>query len=222
MSSSTIQLDEPILEYVRDVSVREPEVLRDLRAETSALEASNMQISPEQGQFMTLLAEITGAERAIEIGTFTGYSAIAVARALPEGGELVACDVDEDWTAIARRYWERAGLEDRIRLELRPALETIDRLLGAGEEGTFDFAFIDADKENYGSYYEKSLELLRPGGVVAIDNTLWGGSVADPEDDRASTAAIRAVNAKVGDDERVTQSLVPIGDGLTVARKRES
>lgn len=221
MSSSTIQLEEPVLEYLREVSLREPELLGDLRDETAELEASNMQISPEQGQLMTLLVELTGVERAIEIGTFTGYSAIAVARALPEEGELVACDVSEEWTAIARDYWQRAGLEDRIRLELRPALETIDSLLEAGEAGTFDFAFVDADKENYLQYYEKCLELLSPGGVLTVDNTLWGGSVADPDDDRETTNAIRRLNARIGEDERVTQSLVPIGDGLTVARKRE-
>jgi len=222
MSSSTIQLDEPVLNYLREVSVRESDVLRDLREETAGLEESNMQISPEQGQLMTLLVELIGVERAIEVGTFTGYSAICVARALTDEGELVACDVSDEWTSIARRYWERAGVEERIRLELRPALETIDTMLGAGEAGTFDFAFIDADKERYPTYYEKCLELVGPGGVVAVDNTLWSGSVADPDDDRETTTAIRSVNARIGEDERVTQSLIPIGDGLTIARKRNA
>ena len=220
MSRSTITVDDRLLDYIREVSLRESEVKRELREETGELEMSNMQISPEQGQLMRLLAGLVGTNKAIEIGTFTGYSALCVAEAIPESGRLVACDVSEEWTAIARRYWERAGLDDRIELNLRPALETIEALLDEGEAGTFDFAFIDADKSNYDSYYEGCLELVRPGGVVTVDNTLWSGSVADPDDESESTEAIRALNAKIADDERVEISLVPIGDGLTIARKR--
>lgn len=220
MTRGTIEVDDELLDYIREVSVRESELKRQLRSETSELEMAQMQIGPEQGQFMTLLAEIVGADRAIEIGTFTGYSAICVAEALPSDGELIACDVDEEWTAIAREFWERAGLDSVIDLRLRPALETLDELLESGEAGAFDFAFIDADKENYSAYYERCLELVRPGGVITLDNTLWSGRVADPEETSDSTEAIRAVNEKIGRDERVTQSIVPIGDGVTVARKR--
>ena len=220
MSRSTIQVDDELLDYIREVSLRESDLKRELRAETADLEAANMQISPEQGQLMTLLARILGTNKAIEIGTFTGYSAICVAEAMPEEGQLIACDVDEEWTSIAREYWERAGLDDRIELHLRPALETIEGLKEEGEAATFDFAFIDADKENYDAYYEGCLDLLRPGGLVGIDNVLWSGRVADPDEQEESTQAIRALNDKIGDDERVDVSLVPIGDGLTLARKR--
>ncbi len=220
MSRSTLNVDDRLMDYIREVGVRESPVLEELRKETGEMEAANMQISAEQGQLMRLLAKLTGVERAIEIGTFTGYSAICVAEAMPEDGQLIACDVDEDWTSVAREYWERAGVEDRIDLHLRPAVETIDELLESGEAGTFDFAFIDADKENYDAYYEGCLELLRDGGLIGIDNTLWSGRVADPDEQGESTRAIRAVNDKIADDERVDVSLVPIGDGLTLARKR--
>jgi caffeoyl-CoA O-methyltransferase len=222
MSRSTLDVDDRLMDYIREVGVRESPVLEDLRETTGEMEAANMQISAEQGQLMRLLAKLMGVERAIEIGTFTGYSAICVAEAMPEDGQLVACDVDEDWTSVAREYWERAGVEDRVDLHLRPAVETIDTLLEAGEAGTFDFAFIDADKENYDAYYEGCLELLRGGGLIGIDNTLWSGRVADPDEQGESTRAIRAVNDKIADDERVDVSLVPIGDGLTLARKRGS
>ncbi len=219
MSRSTLTVDDRLTDYLREVGVRESPLLEQLREETAELEAAAMQISPEQGQLMRVLAQLTGAERAIEIGTFTGYSAICVAEAMPEDGELIACDVDEEWTATAREYWERAGLEERIELRLKPALETIDELLEAGEAGTFDFAFIDADKENYDGYYEGCLQLLREGGLLGIDNTLWSGRVADPDEQGESTQAIRALNAKIADDARVEPSLVPIGDGLTLAVK---
>jgi len=194
--------------------------LVELREETAQLPGAGMQISPEQGQLMRLLVELLGARRTLEIGVYTGYSSLCVAQALPEDGQLIACDVNAEYTAIARRYWQRAGLEQRIRLELGPALGTLDRLLAAGESGSFDFAFIDADKENYRAYYERSLQLLRRGGLIAIDNVLWGGSVADPGDQKSSTLAIRALNAQLAEDSRVSVSLVPIGDGLFLARKR--
>lgn len=169
---------------------------------------------------MRLLVELLGARRALEIGVFTGYSALSVALALPADGELVACDVSEEYTQVARRYWERAAVASRIRLELRPALQTLDQLLAEGAAESFDFAFIDADKENYAGYYERSLQLLRRGGLLAVDNVLWGGSVADPENQKSSTLAIRALNERLRADERVSISLVPIGDGLFLARKR--
>ena len=179
-----------------------------------------MQIGPEQGQFMTLLVELIGARNALEVGTFTGYSALAVALGLPDDGCLVACDVSEEWTAIGRRYWEEAGVAHKIDLRLAPALETLDGLLAEGRAGTFDFAFIDAEKEAYDVYYERALELIRSGGLVALDNTLWEGKVVDPGVADVDTEAIRAINAKLVGDERVTLSLLPVGDGLTLARKR--
>jgi predicted O-methyltransferase YrrM len=220
MSVRTLGLDPKLYDYLLAVSVREPAVLAALREETSKLPGAGMQISPEQGQFMRLLVELLGAQRTLEVGVFTGYSSLCVALALPADGELVACDVSAEYTAIARRYWQQAGVEGRIRLELRPALETLDRLVASGAGGSFDFAFIDADKDNYLAYYERALTLLRRGGLIAIDNVLWGGSVADPEDQKPSTLAIRALNARLRDDERVSASLVPIGDGLFLARKR--
>lgn len=220
MSTRTVSLDERLYDYLLAVSVREPQVLAELREETAKLSNAGMQISPEQGQFMRLLAELIGARRALEIGVFTGYSSLCVAQALPADGELVACDINEEYTAVARRYWQRAGLEQRIRLELGPALDTLDRRIAAGESGSFDFAFIDADKENYQAYYERCLRLLRQGGLIAIDNVLWGGSVADPEDQKSTTRAIRALNSLLAEDPRVSVSLVPIGDGLFLARKR--
>ena len=220
MSVRTLGLDPKLYDYLLAVSVREPPVLSALREETAQLPNAGMQISREQGQFMRLLIELLGAQRALEVGVFTGYSSLCVAQALPEDGELVACDVSAEYTAIARRYWQQAGVEGRIRLELGPALDTLDRLISAGAEGSFDFAFIDADKPNYLGYYERALTLLRRGGLIAIDNVLWGGSVADPQDQQPSTLAIRALNARLADDPRVSTSLVPIGDGLFLARKR--
>ena len=194
--------------------------MRRLREETASMEQANMQIGPEQGQFMTLLLELIGARSALEVGTFTGYSTLAMAVALPENGTLVACDVSEEWTAIGRRYWEEAGVAHKIELRLAPALETLDALLAEGNAETFDFAFIDADKEGYDAYYERALELVRLGGLIALDNTLWEGKVADPAVTDVDTEAIRAINAKLALDERVTLSLIPVGDGLTLARKR--
>ncbi len=220
MSARTLNLSPVLYDYLVAVSVREPPVLAELRAETAAMPSAGMQISPEQGQFMRLLVELIGARRALEIGVFTGYSSTCVALGLPEDGEIVACDVSAEYTSVARRYWQRAGVESRISLRLGPAVATLDALLAAGQAGSFDFAFIDADKENYGAYYERSLQLLRRGGLLAIDNVLWGGSVANPDDNKPSTAAIRALNLTLKSDERVSVSLVPIGDGLFLARKR--
>lgn len=220
MSTRSLGLEPRLYDYLLAVSLREPPVLAELRAETAQLPSAGMQISPEQGQFMRLLVELIGARRTLEIGVFTGYSSTCVALALPEDGKLVACDVSEEYTSIARRYWRRAGVDGRIALELRPALETLDRLLATGQAGAFDFAFIDADKENYAAYYERCVQLLRRGGLMAIDNVLWDGSVANPDDQRSSTQAIRALNERLRADERVSVSLVPIGDGLFLARRR--
>ena len=221
MSKRTISVDDALYDYILGISLRESDVLARLRAETKALPDAGMQISPEQGQFMTLLARLIGAGRAIEIGTFTGYSAICVASALPPSGTLVACDMSEEWTAIARRYWAEAGVADRIDLRLAPALDTLDALIAEGGAGSYDLAFIDADKTGYAEYYERVLTLLRPGGLICVDNVLWGGSVIDPEKQSDDTKAIRAFNQKLHADDRVDLSLVPIGDGLTLARKRE-
>lgn len=220
MSSQTINLDSQLYDYLLSASVREPEILWRLRQETASHPSARMQISPEQGQFMRLLVQLLGAKKTLELGVFTGYSSLSVALALPADGNIVACDVSEEFTAIARRYWQQAGVADKIDLRLAPGLETLDALLADGQAGTFDFAFIDADKENYDGYYERSLQLLRPGGLIAIDNVLWSGRVANPQVQDESTQAIRALNKKLHDDERVTLSLVPIGDGLTLALKR--
>ncbi|MCA9594013.1 MAG: class I SAM-dependent methyltransferase [Myxococcales bacterium] len=220
MSTRTLAMSDRIHEYLLSVTLRESEPMRRLRDETAKLPNSRMQISPEQGQLMALLVELLGARQAIEVGVFTGYSALSVALALPSDGRLIACDVNEEWTAIARRYWEEAGVAAKIELRLAPALQTLDALIAEGKAGQFDFCFIDADKGNYDAYYERCLTLLRPGGLLAIDNALWGGDVADPSNQEQSTKVIRALNAKVGADARVSSSLVPIGDGLHLARKR--
>ncbi len=220
MLRKTLGLDDQLYHYLLSTSLREPEILRQLRYETDYHPRAGMQIAPEQGQFMALLVQLIGARKTLEVGVFTGYSSLCVALALPPDGKIVACDVSEEYTAIARRYWQKAGMADKIDLRLAPAIETLDQLLAAGQAGTFDFAFIDADKENYSGYYERSLQLVRPGGLVAIDNVLWSGRVADPQDQEESTRAIRAFNAKLHHDERVTLSLVSISDGLTLALKR--
>ena len=222
MSNKTFTLPDALYDYVLSVSLREEPVLRRLRKETATDSMSVMQIAPEQGQFMALLVQLMGARKALEIGVYTGYSALCVASALPADGRLVACDISEPWTAVAQRYWREADVIGKIDLRLAPALETLDQLIQAGETGTFDFAFIDADKENYLAYYERVLELLRPGGLIAIDNTLWSGSVIDPSCQDANTRAIRAFNKALHKDTRVYISLVPIADGLTFALKRAS
>jgi predicted O-methyltransferase YrrM len=220
MSNQTLGLSDRLAEYLKSVSLREPEVLTELRQETSHHPMSTMQIAPEQGQFMALLVQLMGARKTLEIGVFTGYSALVVALALPADGKVVACDVNEEFTAIARRYWEKAGVTNKIDLHLAPALETLDQLLASGQANTFDFAFIDADKSNYDNYYERALQLVRPGGLIAIDNVLWSGAVADPQIQDTRTNAIRALNQKLHQDERVILSLIPIADGLTLALKR--
>lgn len=220
MSAKTIFLDQPVYDYLRDVSLRESEVMLALRHETAELEMAMMQIAPEQGQFMTLLVQLLGVRRAIEVGTFTGYSALAIAMGLPEDGCLIACDISDEWTAIGKRYWRLAGQADKIELRLAPAIETLDGLLNDGQAGEFDFAFIDADKESYLNYYERCLQLLRPGGLIVVDNVLWDGSVAEPENQKPDTCAIREFNLFVKHDTRIDISMIPVGDGLSLIRKR--
>ncbi len=220
MSNRSIGLSEELHAYLVASSVREPEILRRLREETAALPEARMQIAPEQGRFMAWLAGLTGARNYLEVGTFTGYSALWVALALPPEGRVITCDISEEWTGVARRYWREAGVAERIELRLAPATDTLGALLAEGRAGSFDLAFIDADKERYLVYYERVLELLRGGGVVAADNVLWGGAVIDRDKDDADTLAIRRFNEHLAADERVDICLVPIGDGLTLARKR--
>jgi caffeoyl-CoA O-methyltransferase len=220
MTRRTNHLPDALYRYLLDVSLREPPVLRRLREETALLPESNMQIGPEQGQLLAFLVELTGARTALEVGTFTGYSALWVALALPDDGRLVACDVSEEWASMGRRYWTEAGVDHKIDLRLGPAAGTLDELLEAGQGGTFDFAFIDADKEGYDRYFEGVLGLVRTGGIIAVDNVLWEGKVADPEFVDADTESIRALNRKLSRDARISLSLVPVGDGLTLARKR--
>lgn len=220
MSSRTHGMSEELWRYLVDVTVREPALLTRLREETAALPEGGMQISPEQGRFMAFLVELIGVRRYLEAGVFTGYSSLSVALALPPEGRVVACDKSEEWTSIARRYWQEAGVSEKIELRLGPALQTLDALLAQGAAGSFDLAFFDADKESSSEYYERGLALVRRGGVVAFDNALWGGRVADAADLSLSTAGVRAVNALACGDPRVSATLVPIGDGLLLARKR--
>ena len=220
MSSHTLHLTPELYEYLHAVSLREPEVLQQLREETAKHPRAAMQISPEQGQFMSLLIKVLGAKRILEIGVFTGYSSTVLAMALPEDGHLEACDVDEDFTSIAQHYWKAAGIEDKISLHLAPALDTLEQIKRDGQAGTFDLAFIDADKANYLAYYQHCLDLVRPGGLVLVDNVLWGGYVADPSQTDEDTEGIRNLNLHILQDSRVDISMLPIGDGLTIARKR--
>ena len=220
MGKRTLKLDENLYDYLLSVSSRETPVLKRLREETDKLAEAGMQISPDQGQFMAMLLKLIGARRVIEIGTFTGYSALVMAMALPDEGKIICCDKSEEWTSMARRYWKEAGVDNRIDLLLGDALDTLNALIKAGNEKSFDFAFIDADKVNYPNYYERCLALLRQGGLIAVDNVLWGGSVINPEKQDDDTLAIRAFNKQLKDDDRVDISLVPIGDGLTLARKK--
>jgi predicted O-methyltransferase YrrM len=219
MSKTTLGLDDRLTAYVRSVSVQEPAVLTELRQETAQLPMAVMQIAPEQGQVMAWLIQLMGAKKTLEVGVFTGYSSLVVALALPSDGQLVACDVSEEYTAIAQRYWAKAGVADKISLRIAPAVETLDQLIATGEAGTFDFAFIDADKSNYDTYYERALQLVRVGGVIAIDNVLWGGDVADPTVQDTRTNHIRALNQKIYADARVRACLVPIADGLTLVTR---
>jgi predicted O-methyltransferase YrrM len=220
MSKKMIKVNEELYDYILSVSLQEPDILRRLREETEPHPHSMMQISPDQGQFMSLLIRLIAATRTIELGVYTGYSSLCVALALPSDGKLIACDVNQEWTSMAKRYWVEAGVAHKVDLRLAPAMETLDSLLAEGLAGSFDFAFIDADKENYTGYYERCLELLRPGGVIAVDNVLWSGRVADPRDRDDHTVAIREFNAKLLTDDRVLLSMIPIADGLTLALKR--
>jgi len=213
-------LPDDIARYILSVSLREPPVLRRLREETSAHPRAGLQIPPEHGQFMGLLLRLMGARRTIEVGVFLGYSTLATALALPEDGRIVACDINEEWTAIARRYWREAGVEHKIDLRLKPAIETLRELLAEGGSGQYDFMFIDADKTGYESYYECALKLLRPGGLIMVDNVLWSGRVFDPSDQTPDTRALRAFNQRLHTDERVALSMVPVGDGVTLAVKK--
>lgn len=220
MSSRTSFLPEEIQRYIDATTLRDLPVMRELREETAKHPRAGMQTGADQVQFLQLLVRLVGARRCIEVGVFTGYSSLGVALALPDDGKIVACDVSEEYTAVARRYWQRAGVDQKIDLYLAPATETLDQLIAAGEEGRFDFAYIDADKTGYDAYYERALRLLRPNGLITIDNVLWSGDVIDEDTTDDDTIALRALNAKIGRDHRVDASLLPIGDGLMVVRKR--
>jgi predicted O-methyltransferase YrrM len=220
MSADDLTITPELLDYTRRVTLREPDVARRLREETSRDPNAQMQISPDQGQFMALLIHLLDARKTLEIGVFTGYSSLSVALALPDDGRIIACDVSEEWTSIAKRYWREAGVEAKIDLRLRPALQTLDDLIAHGQAGSFDFAFIDADKANYSNYYERCLVLVRPGGLIAVDNVLWSGAVIDPSNNDADTLAIRAFNEQLKDDQRIWLSMLPIRDGLTLASKK--
>jgi predicted O-methyltransferase YrrM len=220
MTGRTLTLTDNIYNYLLKYGVREPPILARLRAATAVLPHATMQIGADQGQFMALLVKLIAARRCIEVGTFTGYSSLAVALALPADGSILTCDIDAQTTAIARKFWREAGMDSRIELRLQPALKTLGELLAAGGADSFDFAFIDADKTSYRAYYDEILKLVRPGGLISVDNTLWSGAVADPSAQDADTVALRAFNDYVHRDERVDVSLVPIGDGLTLLRKR--
>lgn len=221
MGKTTLGLDSELYEYLLSVSVREPEILAKLRQETAKLPGNVMQISPDQGQFMALLVQLIGAKKTIEVGVYTGYSSLAVALALPPDGKIIACDIDEKSAAIARKYWQAAGVSNKIDLRLAPALDTLDKLIEEGQTNSFDFAFIDADKRNYSNYYKRCLQLIRPYGAIAIDNVLWSGSVADPEATDKRTIAIRKFNLRLHQDKRVKISMLPVADGLTLAMKQE-
>ena len=218
MSGRSIGLTPELHDYLMRVGVREPAVLEELRAHTASHPQAQMQIAPEEGALLAMLVRLTGAQRILEIGTFTGYSSTAMALALPPGGMITCCDVSEEFTARARQAWVDAGVEERVELRIGPAVDTLEQLLAEGS--AFDMAFIDADKPNYGAYYEACVALVRSGGLICIDNVLWSGRVADPSDTDASTEAIRAINARIASDERVDVAMVPIADGLTLARVR--
>ena len=221
MSNQSIGLSDRLYQYLIANSVREPDILTRLREETLQHPLVNMQVSPEQGQLMGLLVQLIGAKKCLEVGVFTGYSALVVALNLPDDGRLIACDVSDEFTSIARRYWQEAGVDRKISLHIAPALETLDRLLANGESDTFDFAFIDADKNNYAAYYDRCFQLVRQGGLILVDNVLWYGRVADTAmDGDPRTQAIKQINQQIYHDDRVQISLIPIGDGLTIARKK--
>ena len=221
MSDSTLPLTPELLGYLQAHSVHEPPLLRQLREEThQKFEAAPMQICPEQGQFFRWLLPLLNAKKVLEIGTFTGYSSICMALALPDDGHLTCCDLSNDWTEVARKYWHEMGLADKISLHLQPAVQTLNELLDEGHQDSYDFAFIDADKPNYVNYYELCFNLVRPGGVIAIDNVLWGGAVIDPDNEDGDTQAIKKLNEHIHQDTRVSSCMVPIGDGVTLATKK--
>lgn len=219
MSRRTIDLDDTLYQYLLDHSLREHPEQAALREATRQHPRGGMQISPEQGQFMSLLVKLIGARRTIEVGTFTGYSALTVALALPGDGKVLACDISDEYTSVGKPYWQRAGVANKIDLVIAPAVQTLDARIAKGETGRYDFAFIDADKAAYDAYYERCLRLVRQGGLVAFDNTLWGGDVARPAQDD-DTRALQALNDKLHGDKRIDMAMLPIGDGLTLARKR--
>jgi predicted O-methyltransferase YrrM len=220
LSNSPTKLSEELYRYLQSMSLRETDVLRDLRQETAGLPAAVMQVAPEQGQFLAFLVQLIGARNTIEVGVFTGYSALAVALALPADGQIIACDINKDYTNVAQRYWRRGGVAEKIELHLAPAEQTLQKLIIDGRSNSFDFAFIDADKSSYRQYYEQCLQLLRRGGLIAVDNVLWGGSVINQQKTDADTQAIRQFNSFVKVDERVDLTMLSIGDGLTLLRKR--
>ncbi len=220
MSKNPIANDEALYDYLKSVSVRETTQLIQLRKQTASMPSSGMQISPDQGQFMAMLVHLIEAKHIIEIGTFTGYSTLCMALALPDDGRIIACDVSREWTTVGQVYWDQAGVQDKIDLRLGPALDTLDSLLSQGCQGTFDLAFIDADKANYDHYYEKCLQLIKPNKLILIDNVFWGGAVLDSQRDDEDTNSIRALNAKIATDPRIDRSMITIGDGLTLVRKK--
>lgn len=222
MANATLGLPEDLRDYLLEVGVHEAEILRRLREETAALPMHDMQVAPEQGALMALLVRLLGARRCIELGTFTGYSSLAVALALPPDGRIVCCDISREWTAVAARYWAEAGVAEKVELRLGPALETLDALLAEGREGSFDFAFMDADKARYPSYAQRLLRLLRPGGLLAVDNVFWGGDVIRPEINDRDTDGVRELNALLAADAGLDLAMVPIADGLTLARKKDA
>lgn len=220
MSTRNAYISEQLYDYLLQNSLREDPILSELRTRTAELPNAGMQISPDQGQFMALLAKTMGAKKCLEVGVFTGYSSSVVAKALPDDGKIVACDVSEEYTAIAREFWQKANISHKIDLKIGPAVKTLDQLIAQGNENSFDMAFIDADKDNYDTYYESALKLVRQNGLILIDNVLWGGRAADPEHNEETTRIIRTLNAKLQKDDRIDVSLLSIGDGLTIARKR--
>ena len=220
MSSSTIGLSNELRKYMLDVSFRDDDILRQLRKETLTLKEAQMQISPEQGSLLSILTKILNAKKTLDIGVFTGYSSLVVAREIPNDGLIVACDTSIEWTSIAKKYWKLAGVDNKVDLHLAPAIETLEKLIEDGQGSTYDFSFIDADKINYQSYYEYSLTLVKPGGIIAVDNVLWSGQVIDESDSEPATRAIRSFNEKLFQDDRVSISMVPVGDGLTLAYKK--
>ena len=220
MSNRTLNLTDTLYDYVLENGVREHPILAEVRQWTNENLSFNMQISPEHGQFMGLLTKLTGAKKALEVGVFTGYSSLSASMAMPDDGRLIACDISEEYTSIARKFWQKAGVEHKIDLRLAPATETLQQLVNNGQENSFDMAFIDADKTGYDSYYELTLKLLRPGGWLMIDNVLWSGSVADPEKNDDDTRALKALNKKIISDDRVDMVLLPVSDGVTLVMKR--